>query len=128
HPVRATDAEGVAMLARALDQRRAQLARAPEEDLPRRGELKRQRGVENVRAGEPEVDPAAGSPRRLRQHVDERRHVVIGYLFALVDGLDRERRGTDRVELLSARPGHLLAGGDLDAAPGLHPRLVRPDG
>src|SRR5262249_24881463 len=53
--------------------------------------------------------------------------VVVGDLLALLNRLDRERRGADRLEVRRGRAVHLLAGGELDLAPGLHPGLVRPD-
>ena len=68
--------------------------------------------------------PAA--PADSREHVDERGDVVVGDLLALLDGLDRERRGADRVELLRrSAPVERLGRGDLDLAPGLHAGLRR---
>ncbi len=79
------------------------------------------------------MDPAASLARRSREHVDERRHVVVGGLLALVDRLHRERRFADRLQVLwggsvavAKQARQLLAGRDLHAAPGLHARLVRP--
>ena len=53
-------------------------------------------GVQHVGGGQPVVDPAAGRPGRLRQHVDERGGVVVGDLLALVDRLHGERGRADR--------------------------------
>ena len=53
------------------------------------------------------MDPAPGRAGRGGEHVDERRHVVVGDALALVDRLDRERRGADRLEL--ARGGAAVA-------------------
>ena len=55
-----------------------------EDQVGRRGQRGRQRGVHDVRGGEPVVDPR---PRRradaLLYDVDERRHVVVGHLLPL---------------------------------------------
>src|SRR5439155_6341771 len=64
---------------------------------------------------------------RRAEHVDEGGDVVLGDVLALAHRLDGERRGADRVELVGQRPVHLLAGRDLDPAPGFHPGLVGPD-
>jgi hypothetical protein len=74
------------------------------------------------------VDPAPARPGALLQDVDERRDVVVGDALALLHGVDGEARGADRLEVGRGRPLHLLARRNLDAAPRLHPRLVRPDG
>ena len=110
-------------------------SRAPGDDhLAGGAQLQRERGVEHVRGGQAEVDPAARRPGRGGEHVHERGHVVVGDALALVDRLDREGRGADRLELLPrlgpASPssaGQLLAGRDLDPPPGLHARLVGPE-
>ena len=98
--VRAADADGVHVLARALAQRRDELARAGEDDLAGGAQLQAGRGVEDVARRQAEVDPAAGVAGGLAEDVDERRDVVVGRPLALVDGLDGERRRADRVELL----------------------------
>src|SRR4051794_29590779 len=74
------------------------------------------------------MDPAPGRPRARAEYVDERGDVVVGDPLALLDGLDGERRGADRLEVGRLGAGHLLARGDLDATPGLHARLVGPEG
>ena len=48
------------------------------------------------------MDPAPAVARRGAEHVDERGDVVVGDLLALLDGLDGERRGADRLEILGA--------------------------
>ena len=126
--VRAADHQRVDVLARARGKRVDQLVRAAQDDLARRAQLERERGVEHVRRRQPEVDPAARVARGLGQDVDERGDVVVGDLLALLRRLDGEGRGADRVELGGRRTVHLLARGDLDLPPRLHPRLVGPDG
>ena len=75
------------------------------------------------------MDPAPGlRARALREDVDEGRDVVVGDPLALLHGVNCERRGADRFKVGLRRAFHLLAGGDLDAAPGLHARVVGPDG
>jgi len=116
------------VLACAHAERRDELARAGQHDCASGLQLQRERAVEHVTRRQAEVDPAAGVPGRRAQHVDERRHVVIGDRLALLHRLDAEGRGADRLELLLGRAVHRLAGGDLDAPPGLHPRFVGPQG
>ena len=60
------------------------------------------------------MDPAPGRARRRAEHVDERGDVVVGDALALLDGLDRERRGADRLEVGVARPVERLGGRDPD--------------
>ncbi len=86
------------VLARARRERRDELARARHEHLAGGAQLQRERGVEHVRGGQAEVDPAPGLARRGGEHVDERGHVVVGDLLALVDRLDGEAgaRGSPR--------------------------------
>ena len=72
------------------------------------------------------MDPAAGRAGRLREHIDERRDVMVSGLLALVDRLDREGGAADRVELGGGRTVHLLAGRDLDLAHRLEARVVGP--
>ena len=84
HAVGAPDAERVDVLARAPGERRDQLARASARSLAGRAQLQRQRGVEHVGGGQAEVDPAPASPADCGEHVDERRHVVVGHALALV--------------------------------------------
>ena len=70
---------------------------------PGRAQLQRERGVEHVGRGQPEVDPAPGRPGARAEHVDERGDVVVGDPLALLDRLDGERRRADRLELVLGR-------------------------
>jgi hypothetical protein len=126
--VGAPDHDRLHVLARAARERVHQLVRPAQHDLPRVAQLQGERRVEHVRGGQPEVDPAARVACGLRQDVDERGHVMVGDLLALLGGFDGERRGADGVQVGGRGPVHLLARGHLDAAPGLHLRLVRPYG
>src|SRR5258708_25871903 len=78
------------------------------------------------------MDPAPWLTNRLRDHVHERGHVVVGDLLALVDGLDGERGMLlDLARVLGrhhALLGQRLDGGHLDLQPRVHARLVGPDG
>ena len=78
HAVRAPDADGLDVLARALGERRDEPARAGDDDLARRADLQRERGVEHVGRGQAEVDPAPGRSRARAQHVHEGGDVVVG--------------------------------------------------
>ena len=125
--VRAADAQRVRVLARLLGERGGQLARARDDHLAGPPQLQRERRVEHVRGGQPEVDPAAGRTGRRREHVDERGHVVVGDRLALLDRLDREGRAADRLEVLVGRSVERLRGRHLDVAPGGHAGLVGPE-
>jgi hypothetical protein len=125
--VGAPDAEGPGVLARALGEEGGELAGAGDDGAPGPRELERERRVEHVGGGQPEVDPAAGGPGVGGEDVDEGGDVVVRDPLALLDGLDGERRGADGLEVGRRGPVERLGGGDLDVAPGRHPRLVGPD-
>ena len=74
-------------LARAVREHRGQRVGARRQLAPGLAQLKRERRVEHVGGREPEVDPAPGLAHRLRDDVDERRHVVVGRALALPDGI-----------------------------------------
>jgi hypothetical protein len=126
-PVRAPHADGVAVLPRPGGQHRDEAPGPGQDELPGAAELECQAGVEDVGAREAEVDPPAGRARGLREHVDERRDVVVGGALALGYRRDGERRGADRLEVLLGRSVHLLARRHLDHAHGLEARFVGPD-
>ena len=81
-----------------------ELARARDDDLARGAQLQGERRVEHVGRRQAEVDPAPGGAGARAEHVDERRDVVVGDALALLDRLDGERRGADRLEVV-ARSG-----------------------
>src|SRR5262249_38855675 len=130
--VGAPDAQRVAVLERARDERVAKRRRALDEDRARLDELDRERRVEDVGGREAVVQPAAFVADRRRDDVDERRHVVARRALALGALVDRERRP------LPARPRRLLGdralGGPrverrkLDLEPRVHAARRRPDG
>ncbi len=97
HPMRTPDAQRLGVLARASVQRRHEAVGARHDHLADRLQLQRERRVEYVRGGQAVVDPAARLARRGAEHVDERRHVVVGRALALVDRLDREARAANRL-------------------------------
>ena len=99
HAVGAPDAQRVRVLARARDQRGHERAGARHDHLAGRAQLQRERRVEHVRGGQPEVDPAPRLADRRREHVDERGHVVLGHQLALLHLGDREARAADRLQL-----------------------------
>ena len=129
HAVSPPDAQCRRVLAGARDERCDELVRLREDHLADGAQLQRKRGVEHVRGGQPEVDPAPGLAGGGGEHVHERRHVVVGDALALVHGLHGERGGANRLQLrrggtitVPEQTGQLLAGGDLDLPPCLHPR------
>ena len=134
HPVRAPHAQRLHVLARARRQRLQERAGAWHDRFARRLQLQRERRVEHVRGCQAEMDPAPRLAGRGGEHVDKRRHVVLGRALALVYRLDGERRPADRLQigLGGAAAGteqerQLLARRHLHLAPRLHARLVGPD-
>ena len=75
--VRAPDAQRVRVLARLLGQLPRELARGRDEQRAGAPQLQREAGVDDVGGRQPVVDPAPRRPGRSRQHVDERRRVVV---------------------------------------------------
>ncbi len=122
-PVRAAHADRAGVLARPPDQGVPVVGRAAAEDQPGLGELQRERGVEHVRRREPVVHPAARLAHRLGDHVDERGHVVVGDLLALLDRVDGERGAVaDHVGVArrhDALLGERVHHGQLDLQPGV---------
>jgi hypothetical protein len=118
----------VSRCARLGDECGRDLARAAQHDLAGRADLQRERRVEHVARRQAEVDPAPRVARRRAEDVDEGGDVVVGDRLALLHRRDGEGRRADRFEVGLRRAIHRLAGGDLDAPPRLHPRLVGPEG
>ena len=120
------------LLPRTGGQRLHQPVGAGQDQLSDVPQLQPEGGVEHVRRGEPEVDPAPGLPGGGAEDVDEGGHIVIGDPLALLDRLDGEARAADRLELgLGGAVGaeqerQLLGGRHLHAPPRLHARLVAP--
>ena len=130
--VRTADGQRLAVLLRALDDARERALDAVEDQPPRVAELEGERGVEDVRGGQPVVEPAPGVAEVAGDGVDERGHVVTGLALQLRDALRRRRPGSrpDRVGGLARddadrRPR--VERRELDFEPGGKPALVRPD-
>src|SRR5271154_3234775 len=127
-----SDGQRLGVFAGSCGERRHPCVGARDYHLAGRAQLQRQGGIEHVRRGESEMDPAAGLARGGGEHVDERGHVVVGHELALVYGLDGEARTADRPQLgfgrtvVSKQARQLLAGRQLDLPPRLHARLVGP--
>jgi hypothetical protein len=120
------------VLACACSKRGHQLVRAAHDRLAGGVQLQRERRVEHVGGGQPEVDPAPGLTYGASQHVNEGGHVVVGHTLSLGHLRHGEGGGPDGREValagavLCEQRGQLLAGGHLDPAPGLHAGLVGP--
>ena len=81
-------------------------ARAPASDeRARLADLQRERRVDDVRRGEPVVEPAPLGPELLGHRVDERRRVVVGDALDLRHALGRRRHGAARGSPRRPRPG-----------------------
>ena len=131
-PVGSADGEGVGVLPCPSHEHLHQLLRARDDDLPGRLQLEGEAGVEDVRGGETEVDPAPGLARGRGQYVHEGGHVVVGDPLALFDVLDVEgglangRELVLRGTVLAEQERELFGGLHLDPTPRVHPRLVGP--
>ena len=103
-----------------------------EQQVARVAQLQRETGVQHVRGGEPEVDPAARRSHRPGDDLHERGHVVLGDALDLGDALGVERRLRPDLARIGvgdhAEPGQRLGDEDLDLEPVPEPRLVGPDG
>ncbi len=128
HAVGAADAQRVHVRPRLRDQRVDEALGAGEHDLAGEPQLHGEGGVEDVARRQPVVDPAAGRAGARAEDVDEGRDVVVGDGLALLHVVHGEGGGADRLQVIGRGPVHLLAGGDLDRAPGLHARVVGPEG
>jgi hypothetical protein len=126
-PVRPPRGQGADVLPRLVGQGLHDPARIRQDELGHAAQLESQSGVQHVAGGQTVVDPAPGGPGRGGEHVDEGGRVVVGDALALLDRLDGERGGPDRVELLLGRAVELLARRDLDLAHGLEVGVVGPD-
>ncbi len=132
HAMRAPHAQRVGVLACACDERDHERASARDDHLAGGAQLQRERRVEHVGGGQPEVDPAPGLADGRGEHVHERGHVVLGHELALFYLAHGEARPTNRLQLGLAwtvgpeQAGQLLARRQLDLAPGVHARLVGP--
>ena len=109
--VGATHHHRVGLSAGPGDQRGKQSIAVLQQDLARGPQLERERGVDDVALGQPEVEIAALRPDGLGDLADERDHVVVGRLLDLGDPLRSRRRAClDRGERLlrdqsARRPG-----------------------
>jgi len=101
--MRATHTHGLHVFARARLQRLHDGVRAREDDLAHGAQLQGQGGVEHIRRGQAEVDPAPAGFRRFGEHVHEGGDIVLGHELPLADGLHREARRADRLQLSRRR-------------------------
>jgi hypothetical protein len=130
-PVSAPDGQRLAVLESAIDERVAVLARATDDDLTGVAQLQRERCVQDVRGGEPVVDPPSFLADRVGHDVDERGHVMARGPLPLLDRLDREggalAAGPSGVLRDDPLPGQGLGRRQLDLEPALHAAFGRPD-
>ncbi len=129
--VGAADHRRAAVLERARPDGRPERVEALEQHVARVLHLQGQRGVEDVRRGEPEVQPPRLGADVLGDGLGERDDVVPGDLLDCLDPRHVERApladGARRPGRDEAGLGHRLRGGDLDAQPGCVAVLVAPD-
>jgi len=103
-----------------------------EQQLPGVADLQRQRRVDDVGRGEPEVHPAPLRPQLLGQCIDERGGVVVGRLLDLGDARGSRRHGVlaDRSDVGRGDGADLSPSFErrqLDLEPARQLRVVRPD-
>ena len=129
HPVRAADRQRVLVADRELGQDRFQGLEVLGEDVRRLLDLQRQRRVQHVRRGQPQVDPASGGPESFGDRSGEGNHVVVGLTEELGRAFGLNRRAADRSHVVlrnrtHVRPG--LAYRQLNLEPQLGAVLVGP--
>ena len=130
--VRAAHHQRVGFRACARDQRMQQRVDVVEQPLARGAELERERGVEDVAAGEAEMQVSTVGADRLGDLADERDHVVVRRPLDLgdplhVDGRPLLDRGEGVRPGISAAPGLGAGDGDLDAEHVLEAGRLGPD-
>ena len=92
HAVRAADHRRAAMLERAIADRLGQRVEILQDDVARLAHLQRLRGVDDVRRGQAEVQPARRRPDVLGDRGREGDDVVLGGLLDFLDAGDVEAR------------------------------------
>jgi hypothetical protein len=130
--VRAADREREPVLLCPHGDRLERSIDSPQDDLARGAHLERERRVDDVRRGEPVVEPAPGGPKLSRDRVDEGGQVVMCLLLDLghPGGRRNAGLGADLASGLSRDDSDLRPGcerGELDLEPALELALVRPD-
>jgi len=132
HAVRPPDHRGVPVLFGARADGRGERLEVLQDEVARLAHLEGERRVDDVRGGQPEVQPPPRLAHALGHRRRERNHVVLCRLLERLDAGDVERG------LLADRPrrlrrddadfGHRLGRGDFYGEPGLVAPLVAPDG
>ena len=129
--VRPPDHGRVLVLDRAGLDRIGKSGQQLEDDVARLDHLQGLRGINHVRGGEAEVQPAGRRADLLGHRGGEGNDVVLGDSFDFVDARDVE--GALRPQVAcglgrnNAGLGHGFGGGNLDREPGFVPALVAPD-
>ena len=106
------------------------LVECRQDEVSGRPALEREAGVDDIAAGEPEVDPATLLPDALGDLRDEGHHVMVGGGLDLVDALEIDGRARlhrrQRLRRHPARIGQCLQDGDLDTQHVFEAAGVRP--
>ena len=130
--VAAPDHRGVLERPRPFGHDRAQRRQVLQQEIAGRRHLHGQGGVEDVRGGQPLVNPPRGRTDVGSHVFKERNHVVLRALLDLVDLVDREPRlrADGLGVLLRDEPGfrERFAGKDFDLQPDRVFALLRPEG
>ena len=131
HAVGPADHRRAAVLQRPVPDRRRQPVEVRQDEIARFAHLQRLRGIDHVRRGHTEVEPAGGRSDVFGDRGRERDDVVLGGAFDLFDARDVERAlladVAGRLDGHEAGGGHGLGGRRLDEQPGLVATLVAPD-
>ena len=96
HAVGAADRDRQPMLVGPLHDGRERPVEPLQDQLARGAHLERERGVDDIRRGQPVVEPAAGLAEVAGDGVDERREVVVRLLLDLGHPLGRRRLSPSR--------------------------------
>ena len=131
HAMGAPDHRRAAVLERALADRLRQAVEIRQQHVARFAHLQRLGGVDDVRRGETEVQPARRRPHLLRDRGGEGDHVVLGDLLDFLDARDVEGAAladvAGGVGRYDAERRHGVGGGGFHEQPGLVAALVAPD-
>ena len=128
--VRSANHDGVPILQRALTKHRSQFLEVTKQQVHGINQLQRQSGVDYIRTGQSQVDPARIFADSFREISQKRDHVMLGLLLDLENSRQFECGTPDRRKRFRRHATFLGPGfryGDFDFQPASVLVFVRPD-